>query len=98
MVKKEGKRNKKVRKEIKAYKLTYAEFQNRKKRNAERRQLKKKKLSNAKLSLDKNIFHRVSVSNKSLPNRNSKVLLPSIKSIGKEVEVVDIEPKKKANK
>jgi hypothetical protein len=84
LAKKQMRRNKKVRKEVKAYRLVYVEFEGKRQRLEERKRLKRKKPSNAVLSLNKN-SHLLSVipSNKSLSNRNSKVLLPSIKSIAK---------------
>ena len=69
---------------MKAYRLVYAEFQDKKQRLDEKKRLKRRKPSNPILSLNKNTHLLSAVpSNKSLPNRNSKILLPSIKAITK---------------
>jgi hypothetical protein len=95
LAKKELRRNKKLRKEAKVYRLEYAEFEGKRQRLEERKRLKRRKPSNAILSINKN-NHLLSIaaSNKSLPHRNPKVLLPSIKTLAKAVEDL-IEPPKK---
>lgn len=97
LAKKEIRRNKKPKKEIKAYKLSFFEFQGKRQRDEEKKRLKRRKLTNIKLSENKNGLHKTTTSNKSLPNRNSKITLPSIQSLGKD-EIRELSKPKKANK
>jgi arsenate reductase-like glutaredoxin family protein len=53
MANKECRRNKKLKKEVKAYKLDYSEFLSKKQHTEQKRLLRIQRSSNAKLSLNK---------------------------------------------
>lgn len=79
--KKELKRNKKMRKYVKLYRLDYKDYLERKTKNEEKMMLKKRKLSFSKAAFSlKNSLQKDTASNKSLSNKNGKISFPAIKN------------------
>lgn len=94
--KKELKRNKKIKRYVKEYKLDYKDYLERKEKNEEKMRLKKRKLSFSKERFSmKNSLQKNAVSNKSLSNKNGKVSFPAIKRQEKDNEQSSSKQKKK---